>query len=104
MTNAELTNAELIQDPAKAMGMLGEGLAHFIRLSLAGYIEQCPETGARIAALLADPEETVEVRAVLRAGQLGITVSAHAKEFDEPRRIAAASIRAPIDATVMHMN
>lgn len=86
------------------MEMLGEGLAHFIRLALAGYIEQCPETGARLAALLADPEEAVELQAVLCAGQLGIAVSVRPKGLAEPRRIVAASIRAPVEASVMHMN
>ena len=90
-----MTNHDLIEDPQTTLNLLGDGIGHFMRLVLAGYVERHPEMAARMTKLLNSPDECATLTARLAEDQLRLEVGVLTHELAKPRTIAAMVVNLP---------
>jgi hypothetical protein len=93
--HTDLTNDQLIAEPEQTMQLLSEGIGHFIRLALAGYINARPEVQTRMAELLNSADENVQLIGRLVDGRLALTVAVQARDMSEPRPIMTTRLELP---------
>jgi hypothetical protein len=90
-----MSNEDLIQAPEETMALLAQGIGHFLRLALAGYVEQHPELRHRMSELLNSHDEAATLTARLSEDDLFLAVGVLARDMPAPKTIASMTVALP---------